>query len=165
MLAAGEPALQQGALQPEDCGQAGGPGDLCAQVQRVGGPEEKGDTAQQRHEQGHGERLRGARGDRVDALRQLGCGVDDLGAAVDRAFATHADFRPIQAEGIAETDIEAVAIPRAVFDDLTGRSTTFRTFVFRAYSRRIADLFALIDDIGNYDAPVMLIFFYLMLSS
>lgn len=51
------------------------------------------------------------------------------------------------AEGIAETDIEAVAIPRAVFDDLTGRSTTFRTFVFRAYSRRIADLFALIDDI------------------
>jgi CRP/FNR family transcriptional regulator, anaerobic regulatory protein len=51
------------------------------------------------------------------------------------------------AEGIAETDIEAVAIPRAVFDDLTGRSTQFRTFVFRAYSRRIADLFALIDDI------------------
>ena len=51
------------------------------------------------------------------------------------------------AEGIAETDIEAVAIPRTAFDDLTARSTTFRTFVFRAYSRRIADLFALIDDI------------------
>jgi CRP/FNR family transcriptional regulator len=51
------------------------------------------------------------------------------------------------AEGIAETDIEAVAIPRAAFDDLSARSTTFRTFVFRAYSRRIADLFALIDAI------------------
>jgi CRP/FNR family transcriptional regulator len=51
------------------------------------------------------------------------------------------------AEGIAETDIEAVAIPRAVFDDLTSRSLPFRNFVFRAYSRRIADLFALIDDI------------------
>lgn len=51
------------------------------------------------------------------------------------------------AEGIAETEIEAVAIPRAVFDDLTGRSPQFRSFVFRAYSRRIADLFALIDDI------------------
>lgn len=51
------------------------------------------------------------------------------------------------AEGIAETEIEAVAIPRAAFDDLTGRSTQFRSFVFRAYSRRIADLFALIDDI------------------
>jgi CRP/FNR family transcriptional regulator len=51
------------------------------------------------------------------------------------------------AEGIAETDIEAVAIPRAAFDDLTARSPQFRTFVFRAYSRRIADLFALIDAI------------------
>lgn len=51
------------------------------------------------------------------------------------------------AEGIAETDIEAVAIPRAAFDDLTARSSQFRTFVFRAYSRRIADLFALIDAI------------------
>lgn len=51
------------------------------------------------------------------------------------------------AEGIAESDIEAVMIPRAVFDDLTGRSALFRSFVFRAYSRRIADLFALIDDI------------------
>lgn len=51
------------------------------------------------------------------------------------------------AEGIAETEIEAVAIPRTVFDDLTAHSAAFRTFVFRTYSRRIADLFALIDDI------------------
>ena len=51
------------------------------------------------------------------------------------------------AEGIAETDIEAVAISRAAFDDLTAQSRTFRSFIFRAYSRRIADLFALIDDI------------------
>ncbi len=51
------------------------------------------------------------------------------------------------AEGIAETDVEAVAIPRQTFDDLTGRSLQFRTIIFRAYSRRIADLFALIDAI------------------
>lgn len=51
------------------------------------------------------------------------------------------------AEGIAETEIEAVVIPRRVFDDLVGRSEVFRSFVFRAYSRRIADLFGLIDDI------------------
>jgi CRP/FNR family transcriptional regulator, anaerobic regulatory protein len=51
------------------------------------------------------------------------------------------------AEGIAETEVEAVAIPRAVFDDMTGRSLSFRTFIFRAYARRIADLFALIEDI------------------
>lgn len=51
------------------------------------------------------------------------------------------------AEGLAETDVTAVAIPRATFDDLAGRSPVFRQFVFRAYSRRIADLFSLIDDI------------------
>lgn len=51
------------------------------------------------------------------------------------------------AEGLAETEIEAVAIPRHVFDDLTGRSPAFRSFVFQSYSRRIADLFGLIDDI------------------
>jgi CRP/FNR family transcriptional regulator len=51
------------------------------------------------------------------------------------------------AEGISESDVRAVVIPRAVFDDLIGQSAAFRTFVFRAYSRRIADLFALIDDI------------------
>lgn len=51
------------------------------------------------------------------------------------------------AEGITETEVEAVVIPRKVFDDLAGRSDLFRSFVFRAYSRRIADLFALIDDI------------------
>ena len=51
------------------------------------------------------------------------------------------------AEALAETDAEAVAIPRAVFDDLAGRSAVFRTFVFRAYAQRITDLFALIDAI------------------
>ncbi|MBL9049801.1 MAG: Crp/Fnr family transcriptional regulator [Tabrizicola sp.] len=51
------------------------------------------------------------------------------------------------AEGIAETDIEAVAIPRPVFDDLAGRSAEFRSFVFRSYSHRIAELFGLIEDI------------------
>jgi CRP/FNR family transcriptional regulator len=51
------------------------------------------------------------------------------------------------AEALAETDIEAVAIPRALFDDLAGRSAQFRSFVFQAYARRITDLFGLIDDI------------------
>lgn len=49
------------------------------------------------------------------------------------------------AEGLAETDIEAVAIPRAVFDDLAGQSAAFRSFVFQTYARRISDLFGLID--------------------
>ena len=56
-------------------------------------------------------------------------------------------FEDYTADGIAETDVTAVAIPRAVFDDLAGRSATFRSFVFQGYSRRITDLFTLIDEI------------------
>lgn len=56
-------------------------------------------------------------------------------------------FEDYSADGIAETDVRAVAIPRATFDDLAGRSPIFRQFIFRAYSRRITDLFTLIDDI------------------
>jgi CRP/FNR family transcriptional regulator len=52
------------------------------------------------------------------------------------------------AEGIAETDVEAVAIPRATFDDLVSRSHAFRSFVFEAYGKRIADLFRIIDDVA-----------------
>jgi len=52
------------------------------------------------------------------------------------------------AEGIAETDVEAVLIPRAVFDDLIARSESFRTFVFSAYARRMTDLFLVIDEIA-----------------
>jgi CRP/FNR family transcriptional regulator len=51
------------------------------------------------------------------------------------------------ADGVAETDIEAAAIPRPLFDDLVGRSPVFREFVFSAYARRITDLFTLIDHI------------------
>lgn len=56
-------------------------------------------------------------------------------------------FEDYSADGIAETDLSAVAIPRVTFDDLVARSRVFREFVFAAYSRRITDLFTLIDDI------------------
>lgn len=56
-------------------------------------------------------------------------------------------FEDYSADGIAETDVTAVAIPRATFDDLAARSSVFREFIFKAYSRRITDLFMLIDDI------------------
>jgi len=52
------------------------------------------------------------------------------------------------AEGIAETDVRAVAIPQTVFDDLIAQSVTFRTFIFTAYSKRITDLFQIIEDIA-----------------
>lgn len=57
----------------------------------------------------------------------------------------HEDYT---AEGIAETDVEAVTIPRAVFDDLMAHSLDFRTFVFTAYSHRITDLFRVIDEVA-----------------
>lgn len=56
-------------------------------------------------------------------------------------------FENYSADGIAETEIKAVAIPRKTFDDLVARSPVFREFVFAAYSRRITDLFTLIDHI------------------
>jgi CRP/FNR family transcriptional regulator len=56
-------------------------------------------------------------------------------------------FEEYSAYGVAETEVRAVAIPRRTFDDLSGRSDVFRRFVFAAYSRRITDLFSLIDSI------------------
>lgn len=56
-------------------------------------------------------------------------------------------FEDYSADGVAETDIEAIAIPRRTFDDLAARSPIFREFIFKAYARRITELFSLIDDI------------------
>ncbi len=52
------------------------------------------------------------------------------------------------AEGIAETRAVAAMIPRAAFDDLVATSPEFRQFVFQAYARRIAELFATIEEIA-----------------
>ncbi len=57
-------------------------------------------------------------------------------------------YEDYSAEGIAETAVEAVAIPRAVFDELIAQSKTFREFVFSAYSKRITDLFFVIEEIA-----------------
>lgn len=57
-------------------------------------------------------------------------------------------YEDYPAEAIAETDIRAVAIPRAVFDDLIGRSGEFRRFVFQAFSSRLTDLFRIIEDVA-----------------
>ncbi len=57
----------------------------------------------------------------------------------------HEDY---SAEGIAETDVRAAAIPRTLFDDLASRSVEFRTFIFTAYARRMSDLFMVIEEIA-----------------
>lgn len=57
-------------------------------------------------------------------------------------------FEDYSAEGIAETDIEAVLVPRDAFDEMMGCSKEFRAFVFKAYSKRITDLFLVIEEIA-----------------
>lgn len=57
-------------------------------------------------------------------------------------------YEEYSAEGITETDVQAVAIPKAVFDDLIAGSAEFRRFVFTAYSRRITDLFLVIEEVA-----------------
>jgi CRP/FNR family transcriptional regulator, anaerobic regulatory protein len=52
------------------------------------------------------------------------------------------------AEGIAETTVKAVAIPRSLFDELITSSREFRRFVFTAFSRRVTDLFRIIEEVA-----------------
>ena len=60
------------------------------------------------------------------------------------------------AEAITETEVEAVAIPRQLFDELLTKSARFRQFVLQGYARRIADLLSLIDDIVFHRVDVRL---------
>ena len=57
-------------------------------------------------------------------------------------------FEDYSAEGIAETEVEAVLIPRDSFDDLMSMSKEFRAFVFDACSKRIIELFVMIEEIA-----------------
>ncbi|UOA26958.1 Crp/Fnr family transcriptional regulator [Pseudosulfitobacter sp. DSM 107133] len=57
-------------------------------------------------------------------------------------------FENYSAEGISETPIQAAAIPREVFDQLVSQSKSFRDFVFAAFSKRITDLFLMIDEVA-----------------
>lgn len=56
-------------------------------------------------------------------------------------------YEDYSAEGIAETDLRAVLVPRTTFDGLIAHSPEFRRFVFTAYARRITDLFQVIEEI------------------
>ena len=49
---------------------------------------------------------------------------------------------------IAETDIEAVLIPRKIFDELLGQSKEFRYFVLSAFTKRLTDLFQVIEKVA-----------------
>ncbi|SFT91265.1 Crp/Fnr family transcriptional regulator [Sedimentitalea nanhaiensis] len=57
-------------------------------------------------------------------------------------------YENYSAEGISETPTQAAAVPRDVFDDLVAQSKSFRNFVFAAFSKRITDLFLMIDEVA-----------------
>lgn len=65
-------------------------------------------------------------------------------------------YEDYSAEGIAETAVTAAAVPRDVFDDLVARSHSFRDFVFAAFSKRITDLFLMIDEVAFQKLDVRL---------
>lgn len=57
-------------------------------------------------------------------------------------------FEDYQAEGVAETDVVAVAVSRSAFDDLIATSQEFRRFVFMAFSSRVTALFRIIEEVA-----------------
>lgn len=53
------------------------------------------------------------------------------------------------AEGMTETETEAVAIPKPVFEELLASSAVFRRFVFSSYGDRLRDLIALVQEVSQ----------------
>jgi CRP/FNR family transcriptional regulator len=53
-----------------------------------------------------------------------------------------------KAEGVAETDVTVVVLPKSAFDRLSAEEDAFRNFVFAAYSRRLIDLLRVVDDVA-----------------
>lgn len=53
------------------------------------------------------------------------------------------------AEGVTETDVEAIAIPKVLFEELMAMSPAFRSFVFSSYGVRLRDLIGLVQDVSQ----------------
>jgi CRP/FNR family transcriptional regulator len=56
--------------------------------------------------------------------------------------------RPYPAEGIAEGALEAVSIPRTLFNDLIAGSAVFRRFVLEIFSTRVNSLMELVNEVA-----------------
>ena len=53
------------------------------------------------------------------------------------------------AEGMTESDVEALAIPKPLFEELMALSPAFRRFVFSSYGVRLRDLIGLVQDVSQ----------------
>ncbi|MCV3271505.1 Crp/Fnr family transcriptional regulator [Roseobacter sinensis] len=59
-------------------------------------------------------------------------------------------------EVVAETDVEALLIPRCDVDSLMSASAELRALVFAAYSKRVTDLLAAIERLACERVPIRL---------
>lgn len=55
---------------------------------------------------------------------------------------------PYPAEGVAEEDVTAIALPKGDFDRLVQSSDAFRTFVLASFGARLAGLVALVEEVA-----------------
>lgn len=53
------------------------------------------------------------------------------------------------AEGVTETAIDALAVPRGLFEELLASSAGFRRFVFSSYGERLRDLIGLVQEVSK----------------
>jgi CRP/FNR family transcriptional regulator, anaerobic regulatory protein len=60
------------------------------------------------------------------------------------------------AEGITETDVNAVMVPASAFHQLMACSAVFRSFVFASYGTRLSDLLMLVDEVAFHRIDVRL---------
>ena len=67
------------------------------------------------------------------------CVQTTLGLLGDEAYS---------AEAIAESDLQAVMVPIPLFERLMALSPAFRSFVFRAFASRVADLMFLLEQVA-----------------
>ena len=52
------------------------------------------------------------------------------------------------AEAVAETDVDAVMIPKSLFLSLLGRSEAFRTFVFQSFAKRLQSVMQVLERVA-----------------
>ncbi|OHC73445.1 MAG: Crp/Fnr family transcriptional regulator [Rhodospirillales bacterium RIFCSPLOWO2_12_FULL_58_28] len=52
------------------------------------------------------------------------------------------------AEGVSETEVKAVALPKSAFRSLLATSEKFREFVFTIFGKRISDLMMIIEEVA-----------------
>lgn len=52
------------------------------------------------------------------------------------------------AEGVTETEVQAIAIPKSAFEESMATSTGFRRLVFSGYSQRMADIMHVVEEVA-----------------